>query len=179
MTVLGRRLHGIVPQMVQFVPFQLPVKWGGLGIRCIKSLASLAYLSSSISVRLLIDKLLRSDFGQPLVALFEEVLSRWKQLREISTPPIPFDCRQSSWDNKICSWILAGSSDMDRARLLACKTFPSGAWMQALPSANISLRLGNEETRLAVGLRLGAPLVLAHECVCGSTVSATGHHGLS
>jgi len=30
--------------------------------------------------------------------------------------------------------------------------------MQALPSANIGLRLGNEETRLAVGLRLGLPL---------------------
>src|SRR5271170_3761226 len=44
---------------------------------------------------------------------------------------------------------------------------------------NLGLRLGNEELRIAVGLRLGAPLVRAHRCVCRAEVGQDGHHGLA
>ena len=33
----------------------------------------------------------------------------------------------------------------------------SGAWFQALPASSLGLRLGDDELRIAVGLRLGAP----------------------
>ena len=39
--------------------------------------------------------------------------------------------------------------------------------------------MSNDETRTAVGLRLGAPLVREHACVCGSPVESNGHHGLA
>ena len=68
---------------------------------------------------------------------------------------------------------------MTKARLLACRGQGSGSWLHALPSANLGLRLNNDETRIAVGLRLDVPLVLEHSCVCGSKVESAGHHGLA
>jgi hypothetical protein len=49
----------------------------------------------------------------------------------------------------------------------------------SLPCANLVLRLGNEDLRIAVGLRIGTPLVRAHRCICGKEVESNGHHGLS
>jgi len=76
--------------------------------------------------------------------------------------------------------ILLADVDMGgRARLLARSSTSLGSWLNAFPSPNLSLCLGNEELCLAVGLRLGAPLVLKHLCVCGSPASIDGSHGLS
>jgi len=90
---------------------------------------------------------------------------------------------QRAWDDGIClalsSGLLQQAGPVDRARLLASSSPGSGAWLQAFPSANLGLRLGRDELRVAVGLRLGAPLVRAHRCVCGAEVDQQTHHGLS
>lgn len=39
--------------------------------------------------------------------------------------------------------------------------------------------MDNATIRIATGLRLGAPVVRPHVCVCGMTVTVDGHHGLS
>ena len=43
----------------------------------------------------------------------------------------------------------------------------------------MGLRLGNAECRIAVGLRLGCPVVSRHICACGVPVKPEGVHGLS
>ena len=58
--------------------------------------------------------------------------------------------------------LLQHADVVDRARLLASVALASGSWLNALPCTNLGLRLGNEELRIALGLRLGAPLVRAH-----------------
>src|SRR5688572_846688 len=45
--------------------------------------------------------------------------------------------------------------------------------------ASLGLRLGNDELRIAVGLRLACPLVRPHKCICGTEVDELGYHGLS
>ena len=55
----------------------------------------------------------------------------------------------------------------------------SGSWLLALLSASLGLRLSNEETRVAVGLRLGSRLVRGHKCICGVNVQPDGRHGLA
>src|SRR5688572_4029237 len=45
--------------------------------------------------------------------------------------------------------------------------------------ASLGLRLGNDELRIAVGMRLGCPLDRPHKCICGTEVDELGHHGLS
>jgi len=66
-----------------------------------------------------------------------------------------------------------------RARLLAARSPGSGDWLEALPLSSVGLKMDNATVRIAVGLRLGAPVVRPHVCVCGTTVKVDGHHGLS
>ena len=75
--------------------------------------------------------------------------------------------------------LLLRAYPINQARLLASLSPGSGSCLQALPCTNLGLRLGNNELRIAVGLRIGAPLVRPHQCVCGSEVESNGHHGLA
>jgi len=43
----------------------------------------------------------------------------------------------------------------------------------------IKIKVDNSTVRIAVGLRLDAPIVSSHVCVRGKTVTVDGHHGLS
>ena len=43
----------------------------------------------------------------------------------------------------------------------------------------LGTKLDDESLRIALGLRLGAAIVVEHTCVCGATVDAYGTHGLS
>ena len=50
----------------------------------------------------------------------------------------------------------------------------------ALPvPASLGTKLDIESLRIALGLRLGVPIVVEHTCVCGSKVDVFGTHGLS
>ena len=51
--------------------------------------------------------------------------------------------------------------------------------MNALPAACLGTLLDNDSFRVAVALRLGAPLCSPHVCRCGQQVSEDGAHGLS
>ena len=90
---------------------------------------------------------------------------------------------QRTWDAAVCASVaqrLCGqANDGDRARLLAVASKGSGSWLRALPSSALGLLLSDEEVRISVGLRLGAPIVRAHKCGCGAAVSTDGHHGLA
>jgi len=59
--------------------------------------------------------------------------------------------------------LLALASGADRACLLASSSPASGAWLHALPSANIGFRLSDQELRVSVGLCLGDDVV---SCWC-------------
>jgi hypothetical protein len=68
---------------------------------------------------------------------------------------------------------------VDRARLVASITPGSGVWLNTLPLQAMGLKVDDEPVRIAVGLRLGAPLVHPHVCVCGGQVTTDGRHGLA
>ena len=83
--------------------------------------------------------------------------------------------KQRSWDGFVVEVLRRRlesmcPSSLDQARILATSAPHSGDWLHAISSSNCGLLLGNEEMRIAVGLRIGAPLRLPHECVCGGTV---------
>ena len=70
-------------------------------------------------------------------------------------------------------------SGLDKARILAVSAPHAGDWLHAIPLANCGLLLENEELRIAVSIRIGAPVCLPHECVCGSMVDKLGLHFFS
>ena len=60
--------------------------------------------------------------------------------------------------------LLDCSSRQDRARLLASLSKESGAWLDAMPIGSIGLRLEYNEVHIAIGLRLGLPSCIPHNC---------------
>ena len=91
---------------------------------------------------------------------------------------------QRIWDDLCCKMqaetLLNCTTDVvNRARLVASCSPGSGDWLNALPLASAGLKMDNATVRIAVGLRLGAPLVRPHVCVCGKLVNVDGLHGLS
>ena len=99
----------------------------------------------------------------------DAALSSWWALGGATPPAAETAGRQRSWDDQVCSGqydtlVEAAPGPAGRARLLAVKAEGSGAWLQALPASSFGLRLGDDELRIAVGLRLGVPLVRPHTC---------------
>ena len=68
---------------------------------------------------------------------------------------------------------------VNKARLLAVSSKESGAWLRALPAASIGNLLDDNSLRIAVALRLGAPVSNRHQCVCSKSADPMGYHALS
>ena len=166
-----------------WVQASLPVRWGGLGVRCTTVLAPSAFLASVHSAKSMVDMLLPERARLSLDHSIDLAVASWQTLGG-DVLPTGQDCgSQRTWDDRLCSAIssklIAHADPVNRARLLASTAPGSGSWIHALPCSNLGLRLGNEELRIAVGLRLGTPLVRPHVCVCGVEVKENGHHGLA
>lgn len=90
---------------------------------------------------------------------------------------------QNAWDilsvKSIHEELLLSSGPSDRARTLASSTKHSSEWLQAVPSHQLGLLLDNDAARIAVALRLGNNVCEPHVCICGKSVNADGHHGVS
>ena len=88
--------------------------------------------------------------------------------------------QQRKWDDPICEKVALqlrqGVDEITAARLLAVCSPNSGAWLNAIPSASLGLNLDDNAVKIAVGLRLGVPLVLPHQCQCDAQVDKLGHH---
>jgi hypothetical protein len=162
----------------------LPVRWGGIGIRDVSSLAPSAYLGSLFATEPLVRSILPPSMA-PLPTFLSEATQAWQLLAGAGgVPPQGDDSRkQRAWDDLICRAafdnLIARPDQVSRARLLASASIYSGSWLHTLPCRNLGLALSDREFRVAVGLRLGAPLVRPHTCVCGADVDSLGHHGLS
>lgn len=168
----------------QWLQASLPVRDGGLGIRCIASLASSAFLASAASTRQLQDQILSEISNDACDSYIELALIDWSS-RSHKEPILPdLSSQQRAWDrlvidvNKNLLWN-SYSDQLNLARLTAVSAPHSGDWLFALPITSCGLRLDDEAVRVSVGLRLGSNLCMAHKCPCGAEVDCTGIHGLS
>ena len=64
------------------------------------------------------------------------------------------------------------------AGFLAAVAPHSGDWLLALPVSSCGLRLADDAVRVAVALRLGCSVCIAHTCRCGAVADAQGLHSL-
>ena len=145
------------------VQASLPVRHGGLGVRSVVAVTPSAFLASSAAASALLERLLPTSCQSLPDPRLVEALSSW-QLLGASPPPQGADAsRQRSWDDPICkatfNRLFQLADWTSQARLLAVSAPDSGAWIQTLPCKNLGLHLTDREVRVAVGLRLGAPLV--------------------
>ncbi|XP_073960116.1 uncharacterized protein [Choristoneura fumiferana] len=163
----------------------LPIRFGGLGVRSISSVALPAFLSSGYSTRDLFGKIINPSLGDVEVTHLAEARAAWSNTSPNGDIPCPLSHKiQRAWDEPICSskqkqLLETSPNSTDRARLLAAGEPESGYWLQALPSMNIGTVLDHTTLCLAICLRLGLKTNESHQCKCGVRVDQYGHHGLS
>ena len=63
--------------------------------------------------------------------------------------------------------------------ILSTSTFPSGAWLNAVPSSPTGTLLDDDTVRIATTLRLGFPVCQPHRSRCGTQIDKLGLHPLS
>jgi hypothetical protein len=71
------------------------------------------------------------------------------------------------------------SDQSGKARQTATAAPHSGTFLHARLCSLLGTRLDNVSLRVAIALRLGAPVCLPHVCVRSASVDSTGRHGLS
>ena len=114
-----------------------------------------------------------------------DALSSWSDGHDNPPPSGAAAHIQKTWDaykvsSSIDSLLQNAPNDLARARLLAVSAEESGAWLNALPSSSLGLRMDDDAVRVAVGLRLGSVLCRPHTCQhCEAEVDQLGLHGLS
>ena len=148
-------------------------------------LAPSAYLASAAGSTTLLKQILPCRFHNNLFPAVTDAIETWKVGHNCPPPSSQADCHQKAWDiprvQSTFEAILSNALDSrSRARLLATSTKESGAWLNTLPVSSLGLRLDDNSIRIAVGLRLGAPLCRVHTCqLCGGEVDELALHGLS
>ena len=169
---------------VRWLQASLPVRDGGLGVRCASTLALSAFLASAASTSELQACILPTESAELPYELANSALEAWTTMTGADPPTGAASRRQKEWDlrytNKTSTGLLESTScPRDRARLLASRAPHSGDWMLAPPVTALGLRLSDEEVRIAVGVRLGTTLCEPHLCHhCREKVDASGLHGL-
>ncbi len=112
-------------------------------------------------------------------------VAKWSEKTGCSLPEVEHRSLQRAWDEplykKSKTYVLESSSadPNNVARLLVVSTLEAGAWLRALPVVSIGNLLDDASLRIAISLRLGAPVTVPHKCTCGSLVDPRGYHGLS
>ncbi|XP_055343517.1 uncharacterized protein LOC129591748 isoform X2 [Paramacrobiotus metropolitanus] len=158
----------------------LPVRFGGLGIRRTEKLAPSAYLASASSLRPLVSKLCPTLTATDVTA----ATHAWKALANTDElPPEALRHVQKAWDTPATlhafSQLTALKTTKEEVAPLKAVSVPeAGVWIHALPAACLGNLLENNTFRISVALRLGAPIVTPHVCVCGGLVDDLGRHGL-
>ena len=165
----------------------LPVSNGGLGIRAASDIALPAFLSSvvgsaALTSRLLPDRL--SNVSGLNDELYISALSDWQFKSKTNLLAPLQSSRQRAWDEPLVkiavdNVLSTAQTQVGLARLLAVSAPHAGAYLNAIPCSSVGTRLDNTSLRIAIALRLGAPVCEPHTCVCGQAVDAYGTHGLS
>ena len=157
----------------------LPVKSGGLSIRSFATLAPSAFLASAAGSSDLPKAILPPSMVNSKCPVFDVATSLWMQGH--ATDPLAGS--QRAWDtphiSAAVSHLMENADPVSRSRLLSSQQRESGAWLQAPPISALGLKMDNESIRVAVGLRLSAPLCSPHCCAqCHQHIDSSGTHGL-
>ena len=157
----------------------LPVNCGGLGIWSTVQLAPSTFLASAAGISDLVHQILPPLFTGIPYSGRKDALSCWS-LGHCEEPPSGDAAhQQKAWDThrlhaQIDALLEAPTNDSSHAYLLAATMEYSGAWLTAMPSSSLGLRMDDDTIRIAVGFRLGSTLCHPHQYShCGAEVDSS------
>lgn len=166
---------------------KLPVKLGGLGLLAAADVALPAFIASVIGSAELCLQILPAalvHLGATMDHDFQQYINTWQSTTKLPSLDVSYVYSQKELSHPLqviaAEAVLSAAPDqVSRARLLAAAAPSSGAFLHAVPMSSVGTRLDDNAMRIAVGLRLGAPLCTPHQCICGAAVDGHGTHGLS
>src|SRR6267154_48111 len=128
----------------------LPVRWGGIGVRDVETLAPSAYLGSYFSTTSQILAILPPFHSTGQVdPLPQEAVISWQGLGGTSPPQGEDTRKQRVWDDVVCNakseLLLSRADQQSRARLRAVASPDAGVWLHTLPYRNLGLCLSDRE----------------------------------
>ena len=159
----------------------LSIKHGGLGIRQVRSLALPAFWlqprpasTSDLQSRILSASACTTDI------YFDSFLLAWQTAHGPLSPADSLPAKQSFWDKQGILLPELPWSPLFRTlvrkpgfwRLFIAPD--SGDRLSAHPVTSCGLRLTDDAVRVAVALRLGCSVCVAHTCRCGELVDTQG-----
>ena len=152
----------------------LPARSGGLGILPPTKLAVVSYLSSFLSVK----DLAQQVYAFPQTDVITDALTNFDAFTADGDPPRSFKQREiyDKITEKQVSQFLQEATASDAARLHGAACKGASDWLNAMPSRSLGLHMSDEQLRIAVSFRLGAPICSSHTCWCGAKVEVDGSH---
>lgn len=165
----------------------LPVRFGGIGIRKATEVALPAFLSSCTAANELVGQILPERMRETAGThdqTFIEAARQWDTIAHPQPrPQVPKDHKQAHWDSPIMEKTVTAMIDNadaeNKARLLAVTAPHAGDFLFAVPNAALGTRLSHDALRIGVALRLAAPILTEHRCICGTAMADQyGRHGL-
>ena len=163
----------------------LPARHGGLGVRSVERLALPCHIASITAATPLICAIIPSIVDSDAPSALKPALDCFRTLTGVTEfPDSSVSGQQSAWDDAASiaysNQLMSGRDQIDTARLLASCQPHTAAWLQAMPVPSLGLHLDPDTVRIAVALRLGAPICEPHACrLCNHPVERLGHHALS
>ena len=95
----------------------------------------------------------------------------------------PLDGTQKNWTQPLFVKIaqdLISRMDDKRWKIFNAHQGKFGSqWLNVVPCKNLGLKLGDQQFRISIVLRLGANICVAHTCHCGKRVEPDGLHSFS
>ena len=162
----------------------LPTRYGGLGLRSTVDVSLPSYVASLHSCQQVICSMLPAHLLPSVNSEREVAVEDWRAIAGVSeTPQGDAKGQQRAWDSVIAERyresLLSEANQFARARLLSASTPESGAWLRAIPSANLGTLLDNETLRVSIAMRIGADVCSPHQCKCGAAADIKGYHALT
>ncbi|MEL6816871.1 MAG: hypothetical protein AAFP03_19005, partial [Cyanobacteria bacterium J06598_3] len=159
-------------------------RFGGLGIRRLTDVALPSFIASLHHCQPLMSSILPKSLAARVSEERDQATAAWKKKADERAPPEGDEkTLQKAWDSPLMEKqrdaLLSNANQYDRARLLSAATSESGAWLRALPSANLGTHLDTNTIRIAIALRVGADVCTQHPCKCGSLADSKGYHHLT
>ena len=156
----------------------LPITSGGIGLQRVSRLALAGFMAGARSSARLVDMLIQDVKEDLLLA----------QADELYTTSVPGDSYKQCISMAKLSENLSASdkqslslrvpSGRETARLLSVTSHEAAMAFSAVPSVAAGARLSDEAVRVAVAMRLGAPVGIACPCQCGSELDDLGDHAI-
>ena len=162
----------------------MPIRYGGLGLRRTEDVALPSYVASLYRCHQIVSALLPPSYSASVAQERARVTDGWLSIAgDRGTPDGEDKNLQRAWDSPLIERrrdvLLSQANQYTRARLLSAAVAESGAWLRALPSANIGTLLDSETLRVSIALRVGAAVCSPHRCRCDSLADSQGYHSLT